>query len=74
MGTTSTTHRVAANVRSELAARRLKGSDLAVAIGVKRSTMYRRLAGESQWPADDIEATAHFLDIPVEHLFAERAA
>lgn len=74
MGTTSTTQRIAANVRSELAARRLKGTDLADAISVKRSTMYRRLAGQSAWPAEDIEAAAAYLGVPVEALFAERAA
>lgn len=74
MGTTSTTHRVAANVRAHLAARRLKGSDLADVLGVSHSTMYRRLAGESAWPVDVVEAAAAFLEVPVESLFAERAA
>lgn len=74
MGTTSTTHRVAANVRAELAARRLRGSDLADALGVSHSTMYRRLAGDSAWPVDVVEAAAAFLDVPVLSLFVERAA
>lgn len=74
MGTTSATHRVAANVRAELAARRLRGSDLADALGVSHSTMYRRLAGDSAWPVDVVEAAAAFLDVPVLSLFVERAA
>lgn len=75
MGTpTTTTQRVAANVRAELAARRISGSRLAQTLGITRTTMYRRLAGMSPWPIDDLEPIAEFLGVTVESLLTERAA
>lgn len=74
MGTTTTTQRVAANVRAEAAARRISGTKLAQAVGVTRSTMYRRLDGLTPWPVDELERVAQFLKVSVESLFAERAA
>lgn len=74
MGIATTNDRVAANVRAELAARRISGSRLATAVGVTRSTMYRRLDGTAPWPVDEVEAVADFLGVPVESLFAARAA
>lgn len=74
MGTSPTATRVAANVRAELAARRISGTALAMALGITRSTMYRRLDGTSKWPVDDVEKTANFLGVDVRSLLAERAA
>jgi transcriptional regulator with XRE-family HTH domain len=72
MGTNTTTQRVAANVRAELAARRISGTELAKALKITRSTMYRRLAGASAWPVDDLEPAAKFLGVSVESLMVER--
>lgn len=74
MGTTTTTQRVAANVRAEAAARRISGTKLAQAVGVTRSTMYRRLDGLTPWPVDELERVAQFLKVSVESLLVERAA
>lgn len=72
MGTSPTANRVAANVRAELAARRLSGTALATALGITRSTMYRRLDGRSTWPVDDLEKVADFLGVDVLSLLADR--
>lgn len=77
MGTqppTTTTARVAANVRAELAARQISGTKLADSLGITRSTMYRRLKAEAAWPVDHLEKVADFLGVPVESLLLERAA
>lgn len=72
MGTRATTRRVAVNVRAELSARRIHGTELARYLGISLNTMYRRLDGESAWPVDDLEQVADFLDLPVMALLAER--
>lgn len=74
MGTRPTAHRVAENVRAEMAARRISGTALADALGITRSTMYRRLDGNSPWPVDDLEKVADFLKVELMDLLAERGA
>jgi transcriptional regulator with XRE-family HTH domain len=74
MGTRPTTQRVAANVRAELAVRRISGTALAGALGITRSTMARRLRGDTPWPVDDLERIAEFLNVTVDSLLSERAA
>ena len=61
-------------MRAELAARRISGTALASALGITRSTMYRRLDGASPWPVDDLEPVAAFLGVSVESLLADRGA
>jgi transcriptional regulator with XRE-family HTH domain len=74
MRTRPTAQRVAENVRAELAVRRISGTALADALGITRSTMYRRLDGSSPWPVDDLERVADFLAVDVAYLLTERGA
>lgn len=55
-------------VRAELARRRMFISSLAPVLGVSVSTVYRRLAGETDWPLDDAIAIARHLGVSLTHL------
>lgn len=70
----TTSERIAANVRAELARRRLSGSALAEALAVPHRTMTRRLSGQIRWTAEDVESVANYLGVPMEALVSERAA
>lgn len=69
-----TTHRVAANVRAELAARRMTAAEFADAMCWHKSTAHRRLTGATPWSIDDVEDAASVLSLTVEHLIAPRAS
>lgn len=74
MGTSSTTQRVAANVRAELAVRQIKPARLAAALGIATSTMDRRLKAQTEWPVDDLVTVADFLGLTVASLLMDRDA
>ena len=57
-----------AGLRVELAKRRIYISSLAAVLGVSVSTIYRRLAGETDWPLDDAIAIASHLGVSLTHL------
>jgi DNA-binding Xre family transcriptional regulator len=57
-----------------MAVRRISGTALAEALGITRSTMYRRINGEADWPVDDLERVADFLGIDVMDLLGKRGA
>lgn len=59
--------RTAANIRAELARRRLSGRDLARACGWPTTTAWRRLNGVTL-SVDDIAAVSAWLGIPVAEL------
>ena len=60
--------RVAAEIRSLMAKRKLKGADLANFLKVHRSTAARRVSGESDLTIDEIVDIAAWLDVPVTRL------
>lgn len=64
--------RVAAEVRAELARRRLTTRELAVGAGIALTTLRRRLAGESAFTLDELAAIAGCFGIPLMTLL-ERA-
>ena len=57
--------RVAANVRAELARRRLTGSDLAKAIGLTQGSLSRRTTGVQPFSIDELHDVADFLGVSV---------
>lgn len=55
----------AANVRAELARRRISGRELARGIGWSAPTTFRRLRGDTPFTIDELIAVARFLGVPV---------
>ena len=72
--TATASQRVAANVRAELAARKIAWESFGSLLGWSRSTTYRRLDGVSRWDVDEVEFVAAQLGIDVTALTVERAA
>ena len=71
--TATASERVAANVRAELAARKIKWEAFGALLGWSPSTR-RRLDGASRWDVDEVEFAAAHLGIDVTALTVERAA
>lgn len=72
------TDRVAANIRAEMARRRVFQWDLAQVIGFTNKNsgqvaMSRRLSGAVQFRADELAAIAEFLGVSVADLYADAA-
>ncbi|WP_189079276.1 helix-turn-helix domain-containing protein [Mangrovihabitans endophyticus] len=61
---------VALNVRAELAKARISGTRMAAKIGIPRSTLGRRIAGEVSFDAEEIAAIARVLQISTDVLLA----
>lgn len=55
--------RVAEEVRSVLARRRMSGSELARKMGVSQAYVWRRLSAETSFDFDDLERIAEVLDV-----------
>lgn len=62
---------VAANARAELARRDEKQADLALAAGWTKATASRRLSGNSEWTATDLDRAAAHFGIPVADLLID---
>lgn len=60
--------RTAANIRAELARRKLSGRDLARACGWPTTTTWRRINGDIPLNVDEVAAAAEFFRIPVAEL------
>lgn len=67
---TEFSNRVARAVKAELARRDLSGHDLAEPLKMGRNAVYARLRYEKAFNTDELEATAEFLGITLETLFA----
>jgi len=73
--TTSVTQSVAAEVRAELARKRIPQSDLAEVLGVSQAGISRRLSGATPFDVNELAAVAAFLGVPVGKLMpAENVA
>lgn len=59
---------VASNVRAELARRKVKGRELAAALGWSERTTRRRLAGELPFTVDELTEVAKHLKMPTADL------
>ena len=60
---------VAANVRAELARRRLTGVAVARELGLTQPAMSRRLTGDVPFTAVEVWRLSQILDVPIESLF-----
>lgn len=60
--------RTAANVRAELARRKISGRELAHGLKWSTPTTWRRLNGTHPFDIDELAAVARFLDVPISRL------
>ena len=68
-----TVHRaVAAEVRAQLARRRISGRQAAFALGWKQPYIARRLSGDIPFDVNDLAALARLLEVPVTEFFDVR--
>lgn len=74
MDTDTYTQRVADTVRAEMARRRVGHQRLAVALGVSRGSVHRRLSGQLPFDVAELSVIADLLGIPVADLISERRA
>jgi transcriptional regulator with XRE-family HTH domain len=65
---------VAANVRAELARRRISQTTVAQRLGVSRQNVAQRLNGRVDFRVGELVAIAALLDVPVTALLTETAA
>jgi transcriptional regulator with XRE-family HTH domain len=65
---------VAANVRAELARKRITQMEVAACLGVSRQNVSQRLNGRVDFRVSELVAIAGLLDIPAAALLAESAA
>lgn len=59
---------LAANVRAEVARRRLRQSDIAAQLGLNQRAMSRRMLGEVEFSATELNRLAELLGMPVARL------
>jgi transcriptional regulator with XRE-family HTH domain len=64
----TTTERTAAKIRAELAARKIKGPQLAGALGWSKATTWRRLNAAVPLSLEELSAIAGFLGVPLTDL------
>lgn len=64
---------VAANVRAELARKRISQTEVAARLGVSRQNVAQRLSGRVDFRVGELVAIAGLLDIPVAALLVDAA-
>ena len=64
---------ISAAVRGLIAQRRVNVAQVAVAAGVSRAALYRKLNSGSPWYADEVEHLAHFFRVSRDSLYEGRA-
>ena len=60
-----TDHIIRATLRALLAYRGISIPDFAEQIGISRTALYNRMAGDTPWSAEEVARIAVALDIPV---------
>src|SRR4051794_10069674 len=68
-----TDERISAAVRGLIAQRKDKPAEVAMAIGVSRAALYRKLGTDSPWQADEVDRLARFFDVSRDSLYEGRA-
>lgn len=66
---------ISAAVRGLIAQRRrdLKPAQVAIAIGVSRAALYRKLGNDSPWQAEEVDRLARFFEVSRDSLYEGRA-
>lgn len=64
---------VGAEIRAELARRRMAQDVFAKGIKVSQATLSRRLSGASPFTLDELEAASKYLNVPVAQLLGRAA-
>lgn len=70
MQQTSSREQIAANVRAEMARRRVDQGDIATVIGKSRASTGERVNGKTHFRVDELQAIAAFLEVPLERLLS----
>lgn len=70
--TTNTQDRVRHTIRAVMAAKEIRGPELALRLGMSSQHLYNRLNGRTAITVNDIGAIADALDTPVEAFFDGR--
>lgn len=65
----TTPSQVAAAVRAEIARAGLSHRKLAAAMGINRGVLHRRLNGTVRFRADELQAIADYLGVPVSRFY-----
>lgn len=65
---------VVGEVRAAMARRGVKPLAVSVAIGLNRSSMYRRLSGDTSFSVDELLAIASYLDVSPGSFFPQEVA
>lgn len=73
MPTTPTAHRIAANVRAEMARRNCTQERLATRLGKSQGYVSRRLVARIPFNTNDLDAIAKALDVPLSDLIGSEA-
>lgn len=68
---TNLSAKIAANVRAEIARKGLTKNEAGTAIGLTQPAMSRRLRGEVEFSASELDRLAVLLGLPVAVLFGE---
>lgn len=74
MPLTTTSQRVAANVRAEAARQLRSGANIAKSLGWSQAAMSRRLSGQVEFTVAELEAIAGELHVPLSALIGEDVA
>lgn len=64
---------ISAAVRGLIAQRRVSPAQVAMAAGVSRAALYRKLSTASPWQASEISRLARFFDVSLDSLYEGRA-
>lgn len=62
------TERLSANIRAAAEERKVPLTGLAVALGIGRSTLYRRLDDAEGWTYSELLRAAQFIGVPISQL------
>lgn len=62
---------VSANVRAEMARRRITQQQVAEALGLKQGSVSKRLNGRVPWDVNEVSTVADLLGVPVSALIGE---
>ncbi len=65
---------VGANVRAEMARRRITQREVADALGLAQTAVSKRLLGIVPWDVNELSAVADLIGVPVASLITEAAA